>query len=135
MLEEKCVCTKNFQPARLSQMLLFRKENKTKKADKAKKDPDKPKRPLSAYFIWMTEVKGFSSILYFNICFFWKNRQSIVEEVGTKDVKTVTKAAGEKWNSLTDNDKKHFEVKYHRSYIPRENSNEISAKLKVGFLF
>ena len=68
-MEEKYVCTKNFQPARLSQMLLFRKENKTKKADKAKKDPDKPKRPLSAYFIWMTEVKRFSNMFYFNISF------------------------------------------------------------------
>ena len=27
-------------------------------------------------------------------------------------MKTVTKAAGEKWNSLTDNDKKKYEVKF-----------------------
>ena len=42
--------------------------------------------------------------------FFFQNRAAIVEEIGTKDVKEVTRTAGEKWNSLNDDDKKDFEV-------------------------
>merc|ERR1712025_345882 len=70
-------------------------EKQSKKAGKDKKkekDENKPKRPLTAYFIWMSE-----------------NRPKIVEELGTKDVKEVTKAAGEKWNKINAEDKKEFE--------------------------
>jgi hypothetical protein len=53
-----------------------------------------PKRPLSAYILWMNE-----------------NRDKIVKNLGTKDILTVGKAAGEKWGDLADKDKQKYQKK------------------------
>ena len=48
-------------------------------------DPDKPKRPQSAFFLWLNE-----------------NRPRIKEEFPGISVTEVTKKAGEMWKELTD---------------------------------
>jgi high mobility group protein B1 len=61
-----------------------------------------PKRPMSSYMLWMKD-----------------NRANIVKEIGTKDIGPVGKAAGEKWNALSDKEKKTY--------------NEKADKLKAGY--
>ena len=53
-----------------------------------------PKRPLSAYMLWLNE-----------------NRAKIVKDLGAKDVKAVSKAAGEEWGGLKDKDKQKYQKK------------------------
>ncbi|KDP40471.1 hypothetical protein JCGZ_24470 [Jatropha curcas] len=69
-------------------------EPKAKKAKKEKKasDPNKPKRPPTAFFIFMDE---------FRKLFKEANPDS-------KDVKKVAKEAGEKWKSMTEEEKKPY---------------------------
>merc|ERR1712157_164761 len=64
------------------------------KAKKAKAPADKPKRPLSAYFLWLGE-----------------NRAKLIEELETKDIGVIGKAAGEKWKELDEDDKKEYQEK------------------------
>jgi len=58
------------------------------------KDANAPKRPQSAYFLWLNA-----------------NRDRIVKKCGTKDVSTVGKAAGAEWGGLSDKDKKPYDKK------------------------
>jgi len=48
-------------------------------------DPDKPKRPQSAYFIWMNE-----------------NRSQLKEQFPGISITELTKKAGEMWKEMTD---------------------------------
>jgi structure-specific recognition protein 1 len=57
-------------------------ESKSKKKDV---DPDKPKRPQSAYFLWMNE-----------------NRSKLKEEFPGISVTELTKKAGERWKEVSD---------------------------------
>ena len=61
-----------------------------KSGQKAKKDPDAPKRPSSAYFIWMNE-----------------QRQSIKAANPEFSVTDISKKAGEMWSTLTDKSVRH----------------------------
>ena len=56
-----------------------------KRKKKTKKDPDAPKRPQSAYFIWLNE-----------------NREKIKEEQPGISITELSKVAGEKWREMTD---------------------------------
>ena len=72
---------------------------KPKRASKKKRDPDAPKRPMSAYFLWLGE-----------------NRDSIGEEycsdlTGRDKVVGVTRKAGELWKELSDEEKQPFTTK------------------------
>ncbi|KAK7343292.1 hypothetical protein VNO77_11930 [Canavalia gladiata] len=72
------------------------KEPKAKKAKiekiKKVKDPNMPKRPSTAFFLFLDDF-----------------RKSFKEaNPGSKDVKRVGKEAGEKWKSMTDEDKKPY---------------------------
>ena len=72
---------------------------KPKRATKKKRDPDAPKRPMSAYFLWLGE-----------------NRGSIGEEycselTGRDKVVGTTRKAGELWRALTDEEKNPFTIK------------------------
>ncbi|KAL2323930.1 hypothetical protein Fmac_022988 [Flemingia macrophylla] len=72
------------------------KEPKTKKAkvEKGKKvkDPNMPKRPPTAFFAFLDDF-----------------RKSFKEaNPDSKDVKRVSKEAGEKWKSMTDEEKKPY---------------------------
>ena len=49
------------------------------------KDPNKPKRPQSAYFIWLNE-----------------HREDIKEEFPGISVTDLSKKAGERWKEVTD---------------------------------
>uniref|UniRef100_I1MMW7 HMG box domain-containing protein n=1 Tax=Glycine max TaxID=3847 RepID=I1MMW7_SOYBN len=57
-----------------------------KQSRKAAKDPNKPKRPPSAFFVFMSEFR----------------EQFKKEHPNNKSVAVVGKAGGEKWKSLSD---------------------------------
>ncbi|KAK2997442.1 hypothetical protein RJ639_018818 [Escallonia herrerae] len=62
---------------------------------KTAKDPNKPKRPATAFFVFMEEF-----------------RKTFKEEhPDNKSVATVAKEGGEKWKSLTDVEKKPYQVR------------------------
>ncbi|XP_071715887.1 high mobility group B protein 2 [Rutidosis leptorrhynchoides] len=68
---------------------------KGKKAAKAAKDPNKPKRPPSAFFVFLEEF-----------------RKTFKKENPTvKAVSAVGKAGGEKWKSMSAAEKAPFEAK------------------------
>ncbi|KAL8526687.1 hypothetical protein ACS0TY_015769 [Phlomoides rotata] len=70
-------------------------EKRTAKDKKAKKDPNKPKRPPSAFFVFLEEFrKTFKK-----------------ENPNVKAVSAVGKAGGEKWKSLSDAEKAPYEAK------------------------
>merc|ERR1719161_809199 len=72
-------------------------EKKEKKAKATKVvDPNKPKRAMSAYFIWLNE-----------------NRAKIIADykLDSSKVAEVSKKAGEIWGKMTDAQKKPFEDK------------------------
>ncbi|KAL7095376.1 hypothetical protein ACP275_10G020100 [Erythranthe tilingii] len=70
-------------------------KRQTKKEKKAKIDPNKPKRPPSAFFVFLEEFRKT----------FKKENPNI------KAVSAVGKAGGEKWKSLTDAEKAPYEAK------------------------
>ena len=67
----------------------------TKKEKAAKKDPNKPKRPPSAFFVFLEEFRKV-----------YKQ-----EHPNVKAVSVVGKAGGEKWKSLSDAEKAPYEAK------------------------
>ncbi|ERN09781.1 hypothetical protein AMTRI_Chr08g201910 [Amborella trichopoda] len=67
----------------------------TKKEKQAKKDPNKPKRPPSAFFVFLEEFRKI-----------YKE-----EHPNVKAVSAVGKAGGEKWKSMSDAEKAPFEAK------------------------
>ncbi|EPS72658.1 hypothetical protein M569_02099 [Genlisea aurea] len=70
-------------------------KRKAKKEKKAKKDPNKPKRPPSAFFVFLEEFrKTFKK-----------------ENPDVKAVSAVGKAGGEKWKSMSENEKAPYEAK------------------------
>ena len=61
-------------------------EDKTSgKKKKAKKDPNAPKKPLSAYMLWLQET-----------------RPSLKKKYPSASLTELTKKAGEVWKSITD---------------------------------
>ncbi|KAL2606016.1 hypothetical protein AAZV13_09G158600 [Glycine max] len=63
-----------------------------KQSKKAAKDPNKPKRPPSAFFVFMSEFR----------------EQFKKEHPNNKSVAVVGKAGGDKWKSLSDAEKAPF---------------------------
>ncbi|KAL5732868.1 hypothetical protein ACOSQ2_032560 [Xanthoceras sorbifolium] len=68
---------------------------RAKNVKPAKKDPNKPKRPPSAFFVFLEEFRKVYKQEHPNI----------------KAVSAVGKAGGEKWKSLTDSEKAPYEAK------------------------
>ncbi|PIN17199.1 HMG box-containing protein [Handroanthus impetiginosus] len=68
---------------------------KTKKEKKAAKDPNKPKRPPSAFFVFMEDFR----------------KQYKEKHPNNKSVAAVGKAGGHKWKSMTEEEKAPFVVK------------------------
>jgi len=62
---------------------------------KFRKDENAPKRPLSAYFIWMNEV----------------GRPAFVAKNPDADIKSIGKALGEQWKGMSDKDRKPYQDK------------------------
>merc|ERR1712087_675932 len=67
-------------------------EKRAKKRARQERDADKPKRPQTAYWLWLGE-----------------NRAALVKEAGTAHVPVVGKLGGEKWKSLSAKLKAPFE--------------------------
>ncbi|XLR45536.1 hypothetical protein HN51_029648 [Arachis hypogaea] len=81
------------------------KVEKTKKV----KDPNAPKRPPTAFFLFMDDF-----------------RKSFKEaNPDSKDVKRVSKEAGEKWRSMTDEEKKPYSDKLAELKAEYEKAMEI----------
>ncbi|XP_022767715.1 high mobility group B protein 1-like isoform X2 [Durio zibethinus] len=68
---------------------------KAKKERRAKKDPNKPKRPPSAFFVFLEEFRAT----------FKKENPNV------KAVSAVGKAAGEKWKSMSEEEKVPYGAK------------------------
>ncbi|KAL5557709.1 hypothetical protein UlMin_033920 [Ulmus minor] len=66
-----------------------------RKSKKPAKDPNKPKRPASAFFVFMEEFR----------------KQFSKDNPNNKAVSAVGKAAGEKWKSMSDTDKAPYVAK------------------------
>merc|ERR1712117_298520 len=71
-----------------------KREKEGGKRRKRTKDPNAPKKPQTAYWLWMSE-----------------NREALTKELGTKDVAAVGKLAGERWTALDAKLKVPFEKK------------------------
>merc|ERR1719433_754375 len=61
-----------------------------KSGKKAKKDPNKPKRPASAYFLWLND-----------------HRQALAKEC--KKPTEVTKLGAERWKAVSGSERKTYE--------------------------
>lgn len=87
------------------------------KKGKPAKDPNKPKRPPSAFFVFMEE---------FRVTYKQKHPQN-------KSVAAVGKAGGEKWKSLTDAEKAPYIQKAEKRKADYEKSmNTYNKKLAEG---
>ncbi|XP_023518849.1 high mobility group B protein 1-like [Cucurbita pepo subsp. pepo] len=67
----------------------------TKKDLKAKKDPNKPKRPSSAFFVFLEDFR----------------KEYKRENPNVKSVSAVGKAGGQKWKSLSQSERAPYEAK------------------------
>merc|ERR1719412_1962709 len=67
-------------------------EKRAKKRARQERDADKPKRPQTAYWLWLGE-----------------NRAALVKEAGTAIGPVVAKLGGEKWKALSAKLKAPFE--------------------------
>ncbi|KAG9132336.1 hypothetical protein Leryth_013007 [Lithospermum erythrorhizon] len=70
-------------------------KNKPAKKAKAVKDPNKPKRPPSAFFVFMEDFR----------------QEYKAKHPNNKAVSAVGKAGGERWKSLTDEEKAPYIAK------------------------
>ncbi|KZV40749.1 hypothetical protein F511_29302 [Dorcoceras hygrometricum] len=107
-------------------------KKQTKKEKRAAKDPNKPKRPPSAFFVFMSvnDISGillklFIAILLVKNCNFYHNasygnlsyntwcredfrKQYKEKHPNTKSVAVIGKAGGDKWKSMSDDEKAPF---------------------------
>ncbi|GKV48338.1 hypothetical protein SLEP1_g55161 [Rubroshorea leprosula] len=77
-----------------------------KKPGKAAKDPNKPKRPASAFFVFMEEFR----------------EQYKKEHPKNKSVAAVGKAGGDKWKSLSEADKAPYVAKAEKRKVEYEKN-------------
>ncbi|GLT46047.1 hypothetical protein SLA2020_198360 [Shorea laevis] len=77
-----------------------------KKSGKAVKDPNKPKRPASAFFVFMEEFR----------------EQYKKEHPKNKSVAAVGKAGGDKWKSMSEAEKAPFVAKAEKRKVEYEKN-------------
>ena len=76
----------HFSCYRSDVILLYSLENgKGSKKKKAKKDPNAPKKPLSAYMLWLQEM-----------------RPTLKKKYPSASITELSKKAGEHWKGITD---------------------------------
>ncbi|CAI9115241.1 OLC1v1016094C3 [Oldenlandia corymbosa var. corymbosa] len=92
-----------------------RKPRKEKKA----KDPNKPKRPASAFLVFMEEFR----------------KQFKEENPENKSVAVVGKAGGDKWKSLTDEEKAPYLAKTAKRKQEYERQMQAYNKRLVQYIF
>ncbi|CAI0421802.1 unnamed protein product, partial [Linum tenue] len=85
------------------------------RSKKAVKDPNKPKRPPSAFFVFMEE---------FRKVFKEKNPNN-------KSVAAVGKAAGEKWKAMSEADKATYKAKADKRKAEYEKTMDAYNKKQV----
>lgn len=73
---------------------------KRKRTSKKKKDPNAPKRPLTAYMIFSQE-----------------HRQEVREENKDAKIGEISKILGERWKKLSDEEKKVSQPRLNQSRI------------------
>ncbi|XP_024007860.1 high mobility group B protein 3 [Eutrema salsugineum] len=89
----------------------------TKGGKGAAKDPNKPKRPASAFFVFMEEFRET-----------YKK-----EHPNNKSVAAVGKAGGQKWKSLSDSEKAPYQAKADKRKVEYEkNMNAYNKKQEEG---
>ncbi|XP_047312479.1 WUSCHEL-related homeobox 8-like isoform X1 [Impatiens glandulifera] len=92
-------------------------EKKTSTSKKAAKDPNMPKRPPSAFFVFMED---------FRKTFKEKNPNN-------KSVAAVGKAAGEKWKSMSEAEKAQYVAKAEKRKVEyNKNMDAYNKKLAAG---
>eukprot|EP01060_Flectonema_neradi_P030154 TRINITY_DN430_c2_g1_i1.p1 TRINITY_DN430_c2_g1~~TRINITY_DN430_c2_g1_i1.p1 ORF type:complete len:194 (+),score=79.58 TRINITY_DN430_c2_g1_i1:48-629(+) len=86
-------------------------KKKKKKKTKKKKDPNAPKRPATAYFIWLS-----------------RSRASIVEEYDLKGkpASQVAKKAGELWKELDEDDDDVISAKEEAARQKKEYAQKLA---------
>ncbi|KAH0868737.1 hypothetical protein HID58_075759 [Brassica napus] len=101
--------------SRNSKLSVNKKPTKASKA--AAKDPNKPKRPASAFFVFMEDF-----------------RQTYKKEhPSNKSVAAVGKAGGEKWKSLSDSEKAPYVAKADKRKVEYEKTMKAyNKKLEEG---
>ncbi|XVF63523.1 hypothetical protein PTKIN_Ptkin09bG0093500 [Pterospermum kingtungense] len=77
-----------------------------KKSGKAAKDPNKPKRPASAFFVFMEEFR----------------EQYKKDHPKNKSVAAVGKAGGDKWKSLSEAEKRPYVEKAEKRKVEYEKN-------------
>ncbi|KAM5560411.1 hypothetical protein ABKV19_021527 [Rosa sericea] len=87
-------------------------KGKAKQTKKAKKDPNKPKRPPSAFFVFLGQFREE----------FKKKNPNV------KGVAAVGKAGGEKWRSLSDAEKAPYEAESAKAKTEYEKQLKIYDK-------
>ncbi|GAA0150367.1 hypothetical protein Leryth_006974 [Lithospermum erythrorhizon] len=91
---------------------------KSKPAKKAKavKDPNKPKRPPSAFFVFMEDFR----------------QEYKAKHPNNKAVSAVGKAGGERWKSLTDSEKAPYIAKADKRKADYEKTIKAYNKKQAG---
>uniref|UniRef100_A0A1J3CB75 High mobility group B protein 3 n=1 Tax=Noccaea caerulescens TaxID=107243 RepID=A0A1J3CB75_NOCCA len=102
---------------RSSKLSVNKKPAKGGKAAAAAKDPNKPKKPASAFFVFMEDF-----------------RQTYKKEhPNNKSVAAVGKAGGEKWKSLSVSEKAPYAEKAEKRKVEYEkNMKAYNKKLEEG---
>ncbi|XP_022743226.1 high mobility group B protein 3 [Durio zibethinus] len=77
-----------------------------KKSGKAAKDPNKPKRPASAFFVFMEEFR----------------EQYKKDHPKNKSVAAVGKAGGDKWKSMSEAEKQPYIAKAEKRKVEYEKN-------------
>ncbi|KAL3845892.1 hypothetical protein ACJIZ3_003295 [Penstemon smallii] len=91
-------------------------KKQTKKEKQAAKDPNKPKRPPSAFFVFMEDF-----------------RKSYKEKhPNNKSVAAVGKAGGEKWKSLSDEEKAPYAAEAEKRKEEYEHKMEAYNRKLAG---
>ena len=83
---------------------IFQREGGSKKKKKDDRDPNKPKRPQTAYFLW-----------------FMSERENIKTANPGFSVVDITKKAGELWKGLTPEEKKVTKYVLHSLIYVQKN--------------
>ncbi|XP_023733141.2 high mobility group B protein 3 [Lactuca sativa] len=89
---------------------------KTAAKGKVAKDPNKPKRPASAFFVFMEDFR----------------KQFKEDHPDNKSVATVGKVGGAKWKSMSDSEKAHFQAKADKRKKEYENNLDTYNKKLAG---
>ncbi|KAM7523967.1 hypothetical protein LguiA_013869 [Lonicera macranthoides] len=85
------------------------------KKAKAVKDPNKPKRPASAFFVFMEDFR----------------KQYKEKHPNNKAVSVVGKAGGDKWKSMSEADKAPYVAKAEKRKVEYEKNMQVYNKKQV----